>query len=146
MECKCGCGRETGLAKRTDPRYETVKGQPLNFVIGHHNYRRKLPETEAKARLAASRELWRSRHPEETRKQRLRNMGWTPESMETAKESQSNCCAICREPKSLLPDHAHVKPPIPRGLLCHSCNVAIGMFKDSPERCEAASAYLRKWA
>ena len=35
MLCKCGCGTETPLAKRTDPRYGTINGQPLEFVIGH---------------------------------------------------------------------------------------------------------------
>ena len=145
MLCKCGCGAETGLAKRTDPRYGTVEGQPLNYITGHHNTNRKLPMEEAARRLANSRKLWRSRNPDETRKTRLRRMGWTTESMENAKHEQGNRCAICQEVKALLPDHAHVEPSVPRGLLCHSCNVAIGMFKDSPERCEAAAAYLRKF-
>ena len=148
MDCKCGCGAETGLAKRTDPRYGTVEGQPLNYVTGHHNTKRKLPVEEAARRLANSRKLWRSRNPDETRKTRLRRMGWTADSMENAKHEQGNCCAICREPKPLLPDHDHAytTPPAPRGFLCHSCNVAIGMFKDSPERCEAAAQYLRKFS
>ena len=145
MTCKCGCGQETGLAKRTDPRYGTVKGQPLNYAMGHHNINRKLPVEEAARRLAESRKKWRSRNPGETRKMRLKSMGWTPERYGNALQEQGNYCAICQELKALLPDHAHTEPPVPRALLCHSCNVAIGMFKDSPERCEAAAAYLRKF-
>lgn len=145
MFCKCGCGAETNLAKRTDPRYGTVKGQPLNYVTGHHNVSRRLPVEEAARRLVESRKKWRSRHPEETRKMRLKHMGWTAETMEYAKYEQGNRCAICRELKPLLPDHRHIDS-IPRGLLCHSCNVAIGMLKDSPERCESAAAYLRKFS
>jgi hypothetical protein len=145
MLCKCGCGAETSLAKRTDPRYGTVEGQPLNYVTGHHNTKRKLPVEEAARRLAISRKTWRSRNPNETRKMRLKHMGWTEESIAAAKEAQSECCALCQETKTLVPDHKHSKPPVPRALLCFSCNVAIGMLKDSPERCEAAAAYLRKF-
>ena len=36
--CECGCGQETPLARKTDPRRGHVKGQPLRFVT-HHNFR-----------------------------------------------------------------------------------------------------------
>jgi hypothetical protein len=97
--------------------------------------------------------------PEETTKERnrrlsLRYKGWTPDSFETAKQAQSNRCAICGEmpeqphgqgEEQLVPDHKHGKPPVPRALLCPGCNSAIGLLKDSPERCEAAAKYLRHW-
>jgi hypothetical protein len=47
--------------------------------------------------------------------------------------------------EALVPDHKHGKPPVPRALLCPGCNSALGLLKDSPERCEAAAAYLRKF-
>lgn len=73
--------------------------------------------------------------------------GWTEERIASAKEQQGNCCAICRDPFTVTPhaDHRHVVPPIPRALLCSGCNGAIGMFKESPEICEAAAQYLRRW-
>ena len=83
----------------------------------------------------------------------LRFVGWTVETFTAAKREQRNRCAICGdtpEPmlhaiENLVPDHKHVKPPKPRGLLCCACNSLIGFAKDSPERCEAAAAYLRHW-
>ena len=99
-------------------------------------------------------------YPEETKKERsrrtsLKMTGWTPESFATAKQVQNNRCAICNETPSkphgqsmeqLVPDHKHGKLPVPRALLCPNCNAAIGFLKDSPERCESAAVYLRKFS
>lgn len=41
-------------------------------------------------------------------------------------------------------DHSH-KTGEWRGVLCANCNHALGHLKDSPELCEAAAAYLRKF-
>jgi hypothetical protein len=86
--------------------------------------------------------------PKPGRLRRLLKLGWTQEHYDEAKHEQGNCCAICGETFKETPsaDHAHVEPPVPRGLLCHLCNRALGMFKDSPELLEKAAAYLRKWA
>ena len=88
------------------------------------------------------------------RREQLDLAGWTVASFTIAKQSQSGRCAICGEvpePKpgwseGLVPDHKHVVSPVPRGLLCPMCNSLIGFAKDSPERCEAAAAYLRKFS
>ena len=34
--CECGCGEETRVASKTDPRREQTKGRPLRFVNGHN--------------------------------------------------------------------------------------------------------------
>ena len=146
MDCKCGCGRETGLAKRTDPRYGTVEGQPLNYVTGHHNTDRKLPADEKLVRRRESQRDWRSRHPESTRKFRLNKLGWTEEGIAAAKRLQGNRCAICWGEAVLVPDHKHGKPPVPRALLCRGCNAGLGCFKERPETLEEAAAYLRKFS
>ncbi len=144
MQCKCGCGTETSLAKRTDERYGTIEGQPLDFISGHQNTLRKLPKEEVLKRRRESRKSWRSRNPEHTRVERLKRLGWTKEGIASAKESQGGRCAICREVKELVPDHKHCIPPVPREMLCRACNMAIGILKESPESCEAAARYLRK--
>jgi hypothetical protein len=87
------------------------------------------------------------------RREQLKESGWTLESFAVAKEAQGGRCASCGDipevkagrAEGLCSDHEHVKPPRPRGLLCDLCNSLIGFAKDSPERCEAAAAYLRKF-
>jgi hypothetical protein len=76
--------------------------------------------------------------------------------VDTTSVEQGGRCAICREvphiPKGsqghpgLCIDHAHKKPPQPRGLLCPNCNAGIGFFQDNPETCRAAAEYLEAWA
>jgi hypothetical protein len=63
-------------------------------------------------------------------------------------ESQRGVCRICgsvpHAGKRLNIDHAHRTGAI-RGLLCHSCNSAIGMLRDDPNIADAAADYLRSF-
>jgi hypothetical protein len=66
----------------------------------------------------------------------------TPEEVEAMKAAQCNLCAICNtEPKNWHIDHDHVTNEV-RGLLCGPCNMALGLFKDSPEVLKQAVKYL----
>lgn len=62
---------------------------------------------------------------------------------------QANCCAICGELSGsngrndrLAVDHCHDRMVV-RGLLCHRCNTALGLFRDNVSTMERAIAYLR---
>jgi hypothetical protein len=63
---------------------------------------------------------------------------------------QGGCCAICRQPDGTpRVDHDHACCPgdkscgrCVRGLLCHRCNVALGLLDDDPERLASAILYL----
>ena len=61
---------------------------------------------------------------------------------------QNDCCAICgtTEPGAkqtyFMVDHCHDTGEV-RGLLCKSCNIALGEFKDDPSLLEKAVLYLR---
>lgn len=33
--CQCGCGRPTGIARRTNSCYGHIRGQPLRYIVGH---------------------------------------------------------------------------------------------------------------
>ena len=59
---------------------------------------------------------------------------------------QRGRCAICGALKGiggLHTDHSHRSGRV-RGLLCRSCNLAIGLLRDSPKRCIAAAEYLTR--
>ena len=69
-------------------------------------------------------------------------------------EAQGGRCAICRQPEthrdrsgSVQPlgvDHDHRTGKV-RGLLCHSCNTALGYFRDDPALLTAAAEYVMLW-
>lgn len=66
----------------------------------------------------------------------------TPDAYNALLEIQGNCCAICKDgDKRLVVDHCHVSGKV-RGLLCHQCNVALGMFKDNKTTIKTALEYL----
>lgn len=67
--------------------------------------------------------------------------------------SQGGCCGICKTTnpgagKTWHLDHDHKydkkDPQGHRGLLCHRCNVALGLFGDSVVNLQAAIAYLAR--
>lgn len=68
-------------------------------------------------------------------------------------DEQDGKCAICRressgllygKPRVLSVDHSHKPDGKVRGLLCHKCNMAIGLLQDNPELLRAAATYLEK--
>lgn len=62
---------------------------------------------------------------------------------------QGGKCGLCKETPepnnrlgpTLVVDHDHSTGKV-RALLCHSCNIVLGHFKDDPERLKAALIYL----
>ena len=83
-----------------------------------------------------------------SRKRNLkRAYGITVEEYDALLELQGGVCAICGNPPDrsrLSVDHNHSTGQI-RGLLCNSCNVGIGHFRDSQDLLAKASEYLDKW-
>lgn len=79
---------------------------------------------------------------------RLQQKGLTPEDYYAMLAAQGGVCAICRashpgqkDNSSWAVDHDHATGKV-RGLLCHACNLGLGMLKDSPEVLTKALAYL----
>jgi hypothetical protein len=73
-----------------------------------------------------------------------RNYGITAEEYDVLLEAQNGRCALCRDVPSnrrLHVDHNHITGKI-RGLLCHKCNIALGMFRDNPRVIAQALVYL----
>jgi hypothetical protein len=74
-----------------------------------------------------------------------RRYGVTPEDIQAAGEAQGWLCPISGTDISekYYIDHDHVTGKF-RQLLCFHCNLALGHFKDSPERLTKALEYLDK--
>lgn len=92
------------------------------------------------------------RAPEKVRYARnlhlVRNHGITIEKYEQMLADQGGTCSICPATESvntwsplLHVDHDHKTGAI-RGLLCHSCNVSLGHFRDDPALLRRAAEYL----
>lgn len=82
----------------------------------------------------------------------LRHYGLTLAQYESMVEEQDGQCAICLEEgflmaehhkAKLVVDHCHTGGQV-RGLLCHNCNRALGLFQDSQEILLRAVEYLKK--
>jgi hypothetical protein len=87
----------------------------------------------------------------DSRKSSLKTMhDLTVEQYDLMLSSQNEKCAICGSKDSgrkgrtafkMYVDHCHETGRI-RGLLCSSCNLGLGKFKDDPDRLMVAAAYL----
>lgn len=92
--------------------------------------------------------VWRAANPEHDRGHKrerdLRRFGITMAEYQALSDAQDGRCAICgAQPngKALAVDHCHSSAKV-RGLLCSSCNTAIGLLKDSPGLLRKAIDYL----
>jgi Recombination endonuclease VII len=82
--------------------------------------------------------------PEERLLRRVQSHNLSPEEYNTMLENQGGVCAICRRAtKSFHIDHSHITGRV-RGILCNSCNLGLGMFKDKSHILERAILYLLK--
>ena len=84
--------------------------------------------------------------PEDRRRWHLKHAyGITPEQHDAMLAEQAGACAICDTPLGSDPhvDHCHETKEV-RGLLCRTCNLGLGHFKDNTARLSRAIAYLSK--
>lgn len=109
---------------------------------------------------ALSTPLRQARFPDGPQYFRRRNLwkahGMLLEEYEARLAEQGGCCAICRRPESakwtrkwrsrigFVVDHCHRTNTI-RRILCHSCNVGLGLFADDPTVLRTAAAYLEEY-
>jgi hypothetical protein len=78
------------------------------------------------------------------RKQRLhREYDLTQEQYEEMAALQGHRCAVCHKKKKLMIDHDH-ETKLVRGLLCSSCNRAIGALGDRLDLVYRAIGYLKR--
>lgn len=65
----------------------------------------------------------------------------TQQDLDQLLKEQDSVCAICPSATALHVDHDHQTDEV-RGLLCSPCNLALGIFQDSPEILRRAASYL----
>lgn len=108
---------------------------------------------------AAQSAEWRERNPgygtdymrrvrDERGYARRARFGLTPADVRAMLEAQHGRCGICDEsvtPEGINIDHCHSTGRI-RAILCRSCNLGLGFFKDDPARMERAAEYIREHA
>jgi hypothetical protein len=89
------------------------------------------------------RRVRRALEPDYRDGERARRYGLSLADYRALQVGQGNACAICRKvTRALCIDHCHVTGRV-RGLLCRSCNSALGFYADDPRLLRAALAYLQ---
>jgi hypothetical protein len=100
--------------------------------------------------MTAAQKRWHAANREHVKKRMRRDLlrreyGLTEEAFQVLVEVQNNKCAICRqdlgEGMNRCVDHDHVTGRV-RGLLCRTCNLGLGYFKDSVQNLQSAQEYL----
>lgn len=113
-------------------------------------FRKKYGRQCVPCRKARDKAYYETHKEEYYRRERNINLryeyGLTMADYDKMMEEQNNRCAICRVHISKMKqtfcvDHSHVSKKV-RGLLCHSCNVALGLLKDNPRVVKRAWEYL----
>jgi hypothetical protein len=121
----------------------------------HQEYYRKNKE-----KLDAYKQQWKAENPEKSKKhqttytdkskekrqiwQREYRYGLSHEVFTKMLEEQSGSCKICErlfEGTKVFVDHCHSTGSV-RGLLCPSCNTALGLIKDNLLWLQRAKTYL----
>lgn len=105
-----------------------------------------------KARRMANQKAWRAEHPNRYKEEKWGanlhvNYGITRADYLHMLEQQGGVCALCKKPETggrssrLHVDHNHVTGEV-RALLCHRCNIGLGMFQENPLLLQQAIEYL----
>lgn len=120
---------------------DTESNYHREYYLSHQTELKK----RRRQRYAANREYERAK---QRRNHLWRKYGITPEEYDDMFEAQNGECAICgtRTPGStgsFFVDHCHETGDV-RGLLCFSCNIALGNFKDNGLILRRAIDYLQK--
>ena len=93
-----------------------------------------------------ARDLQLKRIATQERAWRVQGLHFTEVEYQALAEAQNRLCAICHGPSGVMRlhlDHDHETKEV-RGLLCHTCNIGLGMFRDSVLLLEAATNYLKR--
>lgn len=84
-------------------------------------------------------------HREVWKRAEFKKYGITIREYESMLEAQKGQCAICKKSMATVTvDHDH-ELNLVRGLLCSSCNLALGLLHENIDTLASAIQYLKKW-
>jgi hypothetical protein len=98
-------------------------------------------------RTLSNKRRWKEKNPDKVKSAALMSdYGINLDQYRLMLTLQNNCCAICKVHKdtftnALHVDHNHITGKV-RGLLCLSCNRALGLLKDNKDLFLSAANYL----
>ena len=126
------------FAARAKARYEAKREDIIAYVSQW--------QKDNAERVRAYRKQYNASRKSELREGHLkRKFGITLDDFEAMLEAQGGGCAICGrsapEGTSLHVDHDH-ETGVVRGLLCFTCNGALGMFTEDEEHLARAADYV----
>lgn len=157
--------KSTPEAKERRKELDRIRHADPNYME-RARLRRQTPEYKEKAKINNKKhrsteeyKIWKRayrKQPEQQIKRKdyefKKNFGITVVEYNKMLNEQGGLCAICHQEEtfvlkgvkhSLAVDHDHLKGKI-RGLLCRSCNQALGLMKDNTENLQNAIQYLKK--
>lgn len=138
----CGCQKNKPRAwRKAGPSQGTFDGKPCRVCGSTTRYRSCGRCTQCRSEKERGREGSRRLPTKVARSLRI-----TRDDRDRMLAAQGGRCAICRsaEPNHQFGwaiDHDHLTNKV-RGILCPSCNIGLGCFKDSPLRLRRAIQYL----
>ncbi|KOX27792.1 endonuclease VII domain-containing protein [Streptomyces ardesiacus] len=132
--------RQLAKGKNVRPRVETPEGHKYCRSCGETK-----PHSEWHRNASASDGLSTSCKVCRAVKSRAghlkRNYGLTEAERDQLIADQAGVCCICLAAPAAHVDHCHETGRV-RGVLCFSCNAALGQFKDRPDAIRRAAAYV----
>jgi hypothetical protein len=138
---------EYRLHVRTLSKRSAVRGLEKRRVAARERARKLRADPEYRAKASAEVRRRRRADPERHWEYDLRKRGMTRTSYLALLQQQRGVCAICKQRcksgRRLAIDHSHETGRV-RGLLCSSCNTAIGLMKEDIQRLSRAARYLLK--
>ena len=97
---------------------------------------------QIKARATAGR--YRKKNPRQVLRSRLKAAyGLDIEHYDFLVSKAGGRCMACSRQRSLVVDHCHETGKV-RGLICHGCNVGLGLLGDTVAGLERTIAYLKR--
>lgn len=157
MHLADGCRCAACMAQQSERRRRRYAANPEAGREASRRYRAKWTPEQRREKSEYGKRYKRA-HPEDVAAYRsgyaaanrdkvLRaKYGVTSEEWDELMAAQGGACAICgsadHRGNGWHTDHNHDTGKV-RGILCHHCNVGIGLFQDDPAGLIAAAEYLR---